>query len=127
MKKSIEYIETELFQKEFKKLLKKYRTLSEDFNTAKKHAIELFHLMKIDSQSVENLTGSTYDDIQVYKLRKFACKSLKGRGAQSGIRIIYAYHPDTSSITFLEIYFKGDKENEDRGRVQSFVNNRLNT
>ncbi len=84
MKKSIEYTETELFQKEFKKLLKRYRTLSEDFNTAKKNAIELFHLMKIDNQSVESLTGSAYDNIQVYKLRKFACKSLKGRGACAG-------------------------------------------
>jgi len=35
----------------------------------------------------------------------------------SGIRVIYAYWEDKDRIEFVEIYFKGDKKNEDRDRL----------
>ena len=54
---------------------------------------------------------------KIYKARKFACRSLKGRGVDSGIRVIYAYWEDKDRIEFVEIYFKGDKKNEDRDRI----------
>jgi hypothetical protein len=46
-----------------------------------------------------------------------ACKALKGRGVNSGLRLIYAYFNEEQRITFVELYFKGDKENEDRQRI----------
>ncbi len=55
---------------------------------------------------------------QVYKAKKFACKALKGRGANSGIRVIYAYFPENDKVDFIEIYSKSDKENEDRSRIK---------
>jgi hypothetical protein len=33
----------------------------------------------------------------------------------------YVNHPVTQTITFIEIYFKGDQENEDRARLQAFI------
>jgi mRNA-degrading endonuclease RelE of RelBE toxin-antitoxin system len=54
---------------------------------------------------------------EIYKVRKFACKALKGKGAMSGIRVIYAYFPDLDKVEFVEMYFKADQENEDRARV----------
>jgi hypothetical protein len=50
-------------------------------------------------------------------LKKIACKALKGRGVNSGLRLIYAYFPDEQKITFIELYHKNDKENEDRSRI----------
>jgi len=50
---------------------------------------------------------------------KFTCRSLKGKGVQSGIRIIYAYFEEQDKIELVEIYYKGDKENEDRQRVMT--------
>jgi hypothetical protein len=38
----------------------------------------------------------------------------------SGIRIIYAYYENEDVIEFIEIYFKGDKENEDKNRIIKF-------
>jgi hypothetical protein len=35
----------------------------------------------------------------------------------SGIRIIYAYYEKEDVIEFIEIYFKGDKANEDKKRI----------
>ena len=49
--------------------------------------------------------------------KKFACKALKGRGVQSGIRVIYAYFVKEDRVEFIEIYFKGDKASEDRHRI----------
>ena len=38
----------------------------------------------------------------------------------SGIRLIYAYFEDKDVIEFIEIYFKADKEKEDRNRVLKY-------
>jgi len=32
--------------------------------------------------------------------------------------LTYAYYKDKDIIEFIEIYFKGDKENEDRARIR---------
>ncbi len=121
-RQKIRYFETQSFGKEFKKLQKKFRTLPEDFKVAKVNAIELFHIKNIDNKSVELIPGFKSNKFQIYKLRKFACKSLKGRGVKSGIRIIYALDSVKMNITFLEIYFKGDgRDNEDRNRIKEFI------
>jgi hypothetical protein len=39
-------------------------------------------------------------------------------GAQSGIRVTYAYFSDEDRIEFIEIYYKGDQLNEDRERIK---------
>ena len=53
----------------------------------------------------------------IIKVKKIACKSLKGRGVNSGLRLIYVYFPDEQKITFVEIYHKNDKEMEDMARI----------
>jgi len=53
----------------------------------------------------------------VIKVKKIACKSLKGRGVNSGLRLIYAYFKDQEKIIFVELYHKNDKENEDKQRI----------
>lgn len=118
---AIEYIESDLFKKDFKKLSKRFSTLEEDFNTAKKSAIELLHIVGIDNYSIIRLTEYYNGSLCIYKLRKFACKSLKGRGVQSGVRIIYAFYEEKKSIEFIEIYFKADQENENRERIIAWV------
>jgi hypothetical protein len=46
-----------------------------------------------------------------------ACKALKGRGVNSGLRLIYAHFPEEQKITFIELYHKNDRENEDKTRI----------
>jgi hypothetical protein len=53
----------------------------------------------------------------IIKVKKIACKSLKGRGVNSGLRLIYAYFPHEQKITFIELYHKNDKESEERQRI----------
>jgi hypothetical protein len=56
-------------------------------------------------------------DTCIIKIKKIACKSLKGRGVNSGLRLIYAYFPVEQKITFVELYHKNDKDMEDRFRI----------
>lgn len=115
------YEETSGFQGDFKKLQKKFKTLSEDMETAKINAIELYHIKKCDNQSVFLIPGFCSDKIKICKLKKFACRSLKGRGIKSGIRITYAFFPELMKVVFIEIYFKADRENEDKERIKEFL------
>jgi len=119
----IKYSRTGSFQKDLKHLLKRYRTLEEDLETAKHNAIELYHLKGINNQSVFPIQGFCTETIQICKIRKFACKALKGRGSKSGIRIIYAFHCQSYKVEFIEIYFKGDKKNEDRDKIKKYLKN----
>ena len=117
----ISYEATDVFQRDLKRLLKKYRTLEEDLETVKRNAIELFHTTNIDNRSIFLIPDFCNEAIMVCKIKKFACKALKGRGAMSGIRVIYAFHVAVSKVEFIEIYFKGEKENEDRERIKEYL------
>lgn len=119
---TIKYGQTEEFQKDFKKLLKRYRSLKEDLELAKIAAIELFHLKKINNLSVFPIPGFCTEELLVYKIKKFACKALKGRGSKSGIRVIYAFHVKSLKVDFIEIYFKADQDIEDRERIKQYLN-----
>lgn len=114
----IKYSQTEEFKKDFKKLEKKYRTLKDDLLVAQRNAIEVFHINKLDNRSVFEITDvGSCESVRFYVLKKFACKSLKGRGSNSGIRITYAFIPDENRVVYIEIYFKGKQEVEDKERI----------
>ena len=108
------------FEKDFKKLLKRFKTLEDDLETFSNNQLKLIHKLGIDNKGVVHISDLGIETPKIYKARKFACKSLKGRGAQSGIRIIYAYYENEDIIEFIEIYFKGDKENEDKNRILKY-------
>lgn len=118
----ISYKETDNFQKDFKHLLKKFRTLKEDVKNVKRNAIELYHLNNLDNQSIFPVEGFCSEEIKICKIKKFACKTLKGRGAKSGIRMIYAFHCQSCQVVLIEIYFKGEKANEDYERIKQYLN-----
>jgi len=94
------------FEKQIKKLIRKYRSLEEDLEIVKKYAIEAFHIENKDNEAVELVPKFDRKTVQIYKIRKFACKALKGKGVRSGIRVIYAFYPEKFEVEFLEIYFK---------------------
>ena len=121
----IVYKETPEFLRDLKKLLKKFPTLKDDLEINKKYRLELFHLQKIDNKSIFIINGvGNCESFQFFKVKKFQSKSLKGRGANSGIRLIYAYLPVENLIVLIEIYFKANSENEDRKRIENFKNNK---
>lgn len=106
------------FEKDFKRLLKKYPSLKEDFGKFK---------LALETEGV-NLTGTfriplgSGIGIPFYKAKKFRCKSLQA-GVQSGIRVIFALErtADCDIISFVEIYHKNSQENNDMERIRAFT------
>ena len=99
------------FAKEFKRLVKKYKSLSDDLEEFKRVL------------TVEPLGNSKHftiitknDRCTIVKARLF-CRYLKG----SSLRVIYAFHCNDLKVDFIEIYFKGDKENENRERIKEYL------
>jgi mRNA-degrading endonuclease RelE of RelBE toxin-antitoxin system len=118
---AMNYESTPEFNKDLKKLLKKFRTLEDDIEIAKINAIELYHEREINNLSVFQVSGYGTYVVKIFKLKKFSCKALKGRGVQSGIRIIYAFHPQKQLVEFIEIYYKADQTNEDEQRIKDYL------
>ena len=108
------------FDKDVKKLLKKFKTLEDDLKIFIKNELNLYHKLKVDNKGVFQIQGLQIETPKIYKVRKFACRSLKGKGAQSGIRVVYAYFEEEDRIELIEIYYKGDKKNEDRKRILKY-------
>jgi mRNA-degrading endonuclease RelE of RelBE toxin-antitoxin system len=107
------------FEKDLRRLKKRFRTLDQDMDIFVKSALVPYHKEGIDFGGIVPISDLGIEKPAIYKVRKFACRALKGRGNQTGIRIIYAYFKDEDRIEFVEIYFKGDKEKEDRKRIKA--------
>ena len=107
------------FEKDFKKLSKKFKTLDGD----------LIEFKKVLSESPLGI-GKHFNVITktgfIYIIKaRFFCKSLK----KKDLRIIYGYiekHQiiEMIGIEFIEIYFKGNKENENMERIKEYLKNR---
>lgn len=109
----IKFEELTEFGKDLKKLLKKYRSLEDDLRVVKMELNDEPGESPPFSYRIEGLNLNTC----VIKVKKIACKSLKGRGVNSGLRLIYAWFETEERIVLVELYHKNEKENEDRERI----------
>jgi mRNA-degrading endonuclease RelE of RelBE toxin-antitoxin system len=105
--------ELDEYTNDIKRLRKKYRTLAEDMEVVKK-------VLQVNpderppfSYRIDNLGLKTC----VIKVKKIASKSFKGRGANSGFRLIYALFGNEDKIVLVELFHKSIKELEDRKRI----------
>ena len=105
------------FEKDLQRLLKRFKTLEDDLRVFIETELTLYHKLKKDTKGIFQITDLKTEKPKIFKAKKFACRSLKGKGVQSGIRVIYGYFAEEDRIELIEIYYKGDKENEDRGRI----------
>jgi len=80
MKKPSEIIYLPEFDRDLKKLVKKYKTLEDDLRIFKKNQLYLFHKEGIDNKGTVQISNLGIDNPKIYKVRKFACRSLKGKG-----------------------------------------------
>lgn len=107
MKISFSYCEE--FNKDFKKLLKKYPSLENDFSDLQKAMT-----VQVVLPQTERISG-LWENIllPIYKIKKFFCQSLK---SNSHLRIIFAYDEQNEHIQFIEfieIYHKNSQSNHD--------------
>jgi mRNA-degrading endonuclease RelE of RelBE toxin-antitoxin system len=119
MMAEIIFEESPEFKKDLKRLRKRYRTLPDDFNRVKHVAIKLFH-NGVDNRACFEIPGCVKESCSAYKLKKFACRSLKG-GANSGLRVIYIFDQLEKKVLFIEMYYKGDQALENRERIKFYL------
>ena len=105
--------ELDEFKKDTKKLSKKYRTITEDIEVVKKvlnvsPSERPPFSFRIDGLGIETC---------IIKIKKIASKSFKGKGVNSGFRIIYAHYEEEEKIIMIEIYHKSNKEIEDKEHI----------
>lgn len=110
------------FDKDIKRLLKMFKTLDGDLDIFIENQVYLYHKLNIDNRGIFQITNLHIDEPKIYKAKKFACRSLKGKGSRSGIRVIYAYFEKEDKIELIEIYYKGDKKKENRKRILKHYN-----
>ena len=109
------FVELDEFKKDLKSLLKKYRSLTEDLAVIKQ-------ILKVFPNERPPFSFEINDlklNACIIKVKKIACKSLKGRGVNSGLRLVYAYFPEEFKIVFVELYHKNSQESEDRERIKA--------
>ncbi len=108
---TISFNETDGFAKDFKRLAKKYRSLPNDLLEFKK-VVTALPLGSGKHFAVLRNSG----EVIIIKARLF-CQNLRG----SSLRIIYAHKASSGAIDFIELYFKGEQANEDRGRINVYL------
>lgn len=103
--------QSELFQKDVKRLSRKYKSLTGDLQTFCSVAAQ-----HPRGNSKHFHTIARGESCDIVKARLF-CRYLKG----SSLRIVYAYFEAEQRVEFIELYFKGTQKNEDRRRIQAYL------
>ncbi len=94
------------FDKGCKKLAKKYKSLADDLNTFKKN------IPFIDVCANKNFAVLHKNEQLLIVKARFFCRYLKG----NTLRLIYAHYIDKGLIEFIQLYFKGDNQREDKNK-----------
>lgn len=99
------------FRRKLKKLSRKYGTLNDD--------LKLFKEVLLSSPTGFGNNFTVLHSTKIIKIVKarMACRSLRN----NSLRIIYAYVEHEEKIEFIEIYYKGNKENENLGRIKGYL------
>jgi hypothetical protein len=106
------------FQRDLKRLTKRYPTLEHDLETLIDTLLFLHHKINPHPE-VRRISDLGPTTLPIFKVRRFACRSLRGKGGRTGLRLIHAWDAGSDAITLIEIYIKSDKDNEDRTRILS--------
>lgn len=114
------------FQKELKKLQKKWRSLPGDIADAE---LGIAALYAEDPDATENraaffngkraiILQALNDGREVIKMRL----DVESLGTNAKVRIVFIAIKDNGIIRFIELYAKNDKPREDTARIQRYLN-----
>lgn len=108
---TMKFDETPEFRRDCRRLNKKYRTLPDDLQTFR-NTVAARPLG--GPKNFRAITSTSR--FRIIKARVH-CRYLTG----PVLRVVYAYVEAEQRIEFIELYFKGDKENEDQERIQRYL------
>jgi hypothetical protein len=113
------------FEVDLKHLKKCYKSLDEDLETLTKALCVWLCVQHKAGQSYDDgyvvMSGYAASGCYLYKVRHMTCRALKGMGNRTGLRVIFAYWPESDTLELIQIYFKADHDLEDQARVRSYL------
>jgi len=122
MKKTfLRVLRTQEFERDLKKLSDRFPTLEEDLEILIKAQLGLYHCLHVDNHGIVVMSGIQVGNPILCKVKKYACRSLPGHGAKSGLRLVYAFWEKEDRVDLIELYFKADQEMEDRQRIKRYL------
>lgn len=111
------------FERDMKRLLKKYGTLEEDLSTFISATLRLLASGEYAAEALGlfPVSGREVSGRGFFVAKKFACRSLKGTGVNSGIRVVLQWLPEIGEVRLVEIFHKNEKEVEDLERIRAIL------
>ncbi|MBP6000577.1 MAG: hypothetical protein KA534_08990 [Sediminibacterium sp.] len=105
------------FEKDLKRLLKRYISLNEDLIKIKL-ILELYPNAR---PPFSFLLFNKSNSVNIIKIKKIACLSLRGKGVNTGLRIIYNFNQESNTIQFIEVYHKNEQSIENQNRFLDLI------
>ena len=113
------------FKTDLKHLKKHYQSLDGDLETLIKALYVWLHVQGKAGQSYDDgyvvMSGYSADGCYLYKVKHMTCRALKGMGSRTGLRVIFAYWPESDTLELIQIYFKADHDREDQDRIRDYL------
>jgi hypothetical protein len=105
------------FEKDLKRLLKRYISLNEDLIKIKL----ILEVYPYSRPPFSFLIKNKSNTVSIIKIKKIACLSLRGKGVNTGLRIIYNYNQESNTIELIELYHKNEQSIEDANRFLHLI------
>ena len=106
------------YLRDLKTLSRRFRGLDEDIRIFVEKPLTHFLRGEPVAGRYERVAGLGFEYPVVYVAKRLACRALRGRGSDSGLRLVFAWFPKEARLELVEIYFKADQEIEDKTRIR---------
>ena len=115
------------YERDLRHLARRFRGLEEDIRAFVDKPLTYFLRGEPVAGRFERVAGLGFDSPEVYVAKRIACRALKGRGSNTGLRLVYAWFPKTDCVELVELYFKADRDKEDKDRIRRLYRDRWRT
>jgi len=102
------------YLRDLRSLSRRFRGLEEDVRIFVEKPLTYFPVAGRN----ERAAGLGFEYPVVYVAKRLACRALRGRGSDSGLRLVCAWFPGEDRLELVELYYKGDKQVEDKARIK---------
>jgi len=106
------------YLRDLKALSRRFRGLDEDVRVFVEKPLTHFLRGEPVAGRNERAAGLGFEYPVIYVAKRLACRALRGRGSDSGLRLVCAWFPKEDRLELVELYYKGDKEIEDKARIR---------
>lgn len=118
---------TSEFDKDVKRLAKKWRSIPGDIEAVKRYIAPLY-IQLVSDKTVEEYRQDTFassfaaviykdDNVEVIKMRL----DVQDLHTASKVRIVFVAKVQAGTVTFIELYAKNDKSREDTARIKKYT------